>query len=125
MARDAAGGRARVAAARPPVPLVHLAGVAARSADGVALARPARWSPSVSLIAFAGALAGTIAWLWLVRWRTGRHRQVIWKSLVLPASGAALCWLLLMTLGLPVLDYARSYGPLVRSVRKFIDAPGC
>jgi hypothetical protein len=50
---------------------------------------------------------------------------VIWKSLVLPASGAALCWLLLMTLGLPVLDYARSYSPLVASVRKFVNSPGC
>jgi 4-amino-4-deoxy-L-arabinose transferase-like glycosyltransferase len=81
--------------------------------------------PSFSIFAFAAALAGTLAWLWLVRWRTGRNRQVIWKSLVLPASGTALCWLLLMTLGLPVLDYARSYAPLVRNVRKFANAPGC
>jgi hypothetical protein len=42
------------------------------------------------------------------------HRAAIWKSLVLPAGGAALCWLLLMTLWLPVLDYARSYAPVVR-----------
>ena len=33
------------------------------------------------------ALAGTLAWLWLVRWRTGRHRHPLWKSLVLPAGG--------------------------------------
>ena len=39
-------------------------------------------------------LAGTLAWLWLVRWRTGRHRHALWKSLVLPAGGVALCWLL-------------------------------
>jgi hypothetical protein len=52
---------------------------------------------------------------------------VIWKSLVLPAAGTALCWLLLMTLGLPVLDYARSYGPLVANVRTTMggDAHGC
>jgi hypothetical protein len=48
---------------------------------------------------------------WLVRWRTSRTAQAIWKSLVLPAGGAALCWLLVMTLWLPVLDYARSYAP--------------
>jgi hypothetical protein len=30
-----------------------------------------------------------------------------------------------MTLGLPVLDYARSYVPLVRNVRKLVDVPGC
>jgi hypothetical protein len=72
------------------------------------------------------ALAGTLAWAWLVRWRTGRHPPVIWKSLVLPAAGTALCWLLLMTLGLPVLDYARSYSPLVANVRKAMgDGTGC
>ena len=65
------------------------------------------------------------AWAWLVRWRTGRHRVAIWKSLVLPAGGAALCWLLLMTLWLPVLDFARSYAPVVRGVMRHIDQPGC
>lgn len=99
-------------------------GVPAKPAANIARLAPG-FEPSFSLIALAIAAAGTLAWLWLVRWRTGRHRQVIWKSLVLPASGTALCWLLLMTLGLPVLDYARSYGPLVRNVGKFVDAPGC
>ncbi len=69
---------------------------------------------SFSVTAFAVAVAATLAWLWLVKWRVGRHRAAIWKSLVLPAGGAALSWLLLMTLWLPLLDYARSYAPLVR-----------
>ncbi|MBV9891297.1 MAG: hypothetical protein JO090_10490, partial [Rhizobacter sp.] len=34
---------------------------------------------------FLLALAGTFAWLWLVRWRTGRNRHALWTSLVLPA----------------------------------------
>jgi 4-amino-4-deoxy-L-arabinose transferase-like glycosyltransferase len=99
-------------------------GIPAKPAANIARLAPG-FVPSFSLLALAAALAGTLAWAWLVRWRTGRHRQVIWKSLVLPASGTALCWLLLMTLGLPVLDYARSYSPLVRNVRKFVDTPGC
>lgn len=69
---------------------------------------------SFSLTPFLLAIAATLAWAWLVNWRVGRHRAAIWKSLVLPAGGAALCWLLLMTLWLPLLDYARSYAPLVR-----------
>jgi hypothetical protein len=69
---------------------------------------------SFSLTPFLIAIAATLAWAWLVNWRVGRHRAAIWKSLVLPAGGAALCWLLLMTLWLPLLDYARSYAPLVR-----------
>jgi hypothetical protein len=99
-------------------------GIPAKPAQNIARLAPG-FVPSFSLLALGIALAGTVAWLWLVRWRTGRHRQVIWKSLVLPASGTALCWLLLMTLGLPVLDYARSYKPLVSNVRKLVDAPGC
>ena len=78
-----------------------------------------------SPIAFAVALAGTLAWAWLVRWRVGRHRAALWKSLVLPAGGAALCWMLLMTLWLPALDYARSYVPMVAQVQRAVDGPGC
>jgi hypothetical protein len=99
-------------------------GVPAKPAANIARLAPG-FEPSFSLIAFLTALAATLAWAWLVRWRTGRNRHVIWKSLVLPAAGAALCWLLLMTLWLPVLDFARSYGPLVRNVSRLIDRPGC
>src|SRR3569832_2986519 len=31
----------------------------------------------------------------------------------------------MMTLGLPELDYARSYSPLVRNVRQGVTGPGC
>jgi 4-amino-4-deoxy-L-arabinose transferase-like glycosyltransferase len=99
-------------------------GVPAKPAANVAKLAPG-FEPSFSLVAFAAALAATIAWAWLVRWRTRRNRHEIWKSLVLPAAGAALCWLLLMTLWLPVLDFGRSYGPLVRNVLKQVDQPGC
>ncbi len=99
-------------------------GIPAKPAANVARLAPG-FEPSFSMLAFVSALAATIAWGWLVRWRTGRHRVAIWKSLVLPASGAALCWLLLMTLWLPVLDYARGYTPLVRAVMRQMDQPGC
>lgn len=99
-------------------------GIPAKPAANVARLAPG-FVNSFSLTAFIVALLATIAWAWLVRWRTGRHPQVIWKSLVLPASGTALCWLLLMTLWLPALDYARSYAPLVHNVAKLMDMPGC
>ena len=99
-------------------------GIPAKPAENVARLAPG-FVPTFSLTALVVALLGTLAWGWLVRWRTGRHPQVIWKSLVLPASGTALCWLLLMTLWLPALDYARSYDPLVTNVRKLVDKPGC
>jgi len=88
-------------------------GVPARPAANVVRLAPG-FEPSFSLSLFAIALAATAAWAWLVVWRVGRQRAAIWKSLVLPAGGATLCWLLLMTLWLPLLDFARSNAPLVR-----------
>lgn len=88
-------------------------GVPRQPAANVARLAPG-FEPSFSFAPFFIAIAATLAWAWLVKWRVGRHRAAIWKSLVLPAGGAALCWLLLMTLWLPLLDFARSYAPLVR-----------
>ncbi len=99
-------------------------GVPAKPAQNVMKLAPG-FEPSFSLLAFAAAVAGTLAWGWLVKWRAGRNRAVLWKSLVLPAGGAALCWLLMMTLWLPVLDYARSYTPVVRGIGQAMNAPGC
>jgi hypothetical protein len=65
--------------------------------------------PHFSWVALILALIGTVLWLGLVRWRTARQTHALWKSLVLPAGGVALCWLLFMTLWLPLLDQARSY----------------
>lgn len=86
------------------------------------------YEPVFSWIALALALLATLTWAWLVKWRAGRHRAAIWKSLVLPAGGVALCWLLMMTLWLPLLEWGRSYVPLVRSVQNAMAAdhqPGC
>lgn len=88
-------------------------GVPQQPAANVARLAPG-FEHSFSFTPFLIAIVATLAWAWLVKWRVGRHRAAIWKSLVLPAGGAALCWLLLMTLWLPLLDFARSYAPLVR-----------
>lgn len=74
------------------------------------------FSPSFDGLACVVALAATAVWGWLVSWRVGKHRHALWKSVVLPAGGTALCWLLLMTLWLPLLDFARSYAPWVRQI---------
>jgi 4-amino-4-deoxy-L-arabinose transferase-like glycosyltransferase len=99
-------------------------GVPAKPAANVAKLAPG-FEPSFSAPAFVVAVAATLAWGALVAWRTGRHRDALWKSLVLPAGGAALSWLLVMSLWLPMLDYARSYVPVVQGVARFVDKPGC
>ncbi len=80
---------------------------------------------SFSYVPFFLALIATLAWGWLVKWRVGRHRPAIWKSLVLPAGGAVLCWVLLMTLWLPLLDFARSYTVLTRSISTVVKKNDC
>lgn len=55
------------------------------------------------------ALLGTIAWGSLVLWRLRTHPPALWRGTVLSAGGLITAWLLLVTLWLPALDYARSY----------------
>lgn len=101
-----------------------MTGVPAKPAANVAKLAPG-FVPQFGLLSFLVALAATLAWFWLVQWRTSRSRQAIWKSLVLPAGGAALGWLLVMTLWLPALDYGRSYVAVVKGIAQRIDSPGC
>jgi 4-amino-4-deoxy-L-arabinose transferase-like glycosyltransferase len=99
-------------------------GVPAKPAANVARLAP-EFQPGFSALALAFAALGTLAWVWLVRWRTGRHRHPLWKSLVLPAGGVAVCWLLLMTLWLPLLDHARSYRPLLTRIAEQVPRDAC
>ncbi len=99
-------------------------GVPSQPAANVARLAPG-FQASFSLFAFGMAVLATLAWAWLVKWRVGRHRAAIWKSLVLPAGGAALCWLLLMTLWMPLLNYAQSYRSLVQQASPLVGPEGC
>lgn len=101
-----------------------MTGVPAKPAANVAKLAPG-FVPEFSLGLFGVAMLATLAWIWLVAWRVGAHRQALWKSLVLPAGGATLCWLLLMTLWLPLLDHARSYGPVSRRVAALVPPDRC
>lgn len=94
----------------PPRPLANLR----RLAEG--------FEPQFSVAALLFAVAATLSWLALVRWRTARHRHALWKSLALPAGGVALGWLLVMSLLLPPLDYARSLAPLVARLKPHMPA---
>ena len=100
-------------------------GIPRQPAANVARLAPG-FEHSFSFLPFCLALMATLAWAWLVKWRVGKHRAAIWKSVVLPAGGAALSWMLLMTLWMPLLDYARSYAPLVhRSMVVMQQKPRC
>lgn len=99
-------------------------GVPAKPAANVAKLAPSFVAP-FGIVDLAAALLATLAWLWLVRWRTGRHREAVWKSMVLPAGGVVLAWLLLMTLWRPLLDHARSTRPWVEALRPHLVNVDC
>ena len=99
-------------------------GIPSQPAANVAKLAPG-FEPGFTWFSFVVALGATVAWGWLVRWRTGRQRAAIWRSLVLPAGGTTLCWLLLMTLWMPLLDYARSDAPLSRKIASLVDRQAC
>lgn len=83
------------------------------------------FQPEFSALALGVALAASAAWCAVVVWRTGRNRSALWKTLVLPAAGTTLCWLLLTSLWLPMLNYARSDAPQMRAVLALVGRPAC
>lgn len=99
-------------------------GVPAKPAINVERLLPG-FEPSFNAWALLWAALGTAAWVWLVSWRTGRHRHPIWKSLVLPAGGVALNWLLAMTLLLPPLNFAFTYQPMVQRIARHVPRGQC
>ncbi len=75
------------------------------------------------------ALLGTLAWVGLVRWRLHNKPAALWRGTVLSAGGLITTWLLLVTLWMPVLDYARSYrqvsGELAAALQQHVQPGEC
>jgi 4-amino-4-deoxy-L-arabinose transferase-like glycosyltransferase len=69
-----------------------------------------------SLVAFVVALLATISWVLVVHWRIARRPTVLWRAVVLSSGGVILCWLLLMTLWLPWVNYGKSYAGVAREL---------
>jgi 4-amino-4-deoxy-L-arabinose transferase-like glycosyltransferase len=67
------------------------------------------FKPEFNLVAFLVAAFASIGWVLLVRWRVSRRPSVLWRAVVLSSGGVILCWLLLMTLWLPWINYGKSY----------------
>jgi 4-amino-4-deoxy-L-arabinose transferase-like glycosyltransferase len=74
------------------------------------------FQPEFNLPAFLIALAASVGWILLVHWRISRHPSVLWRAVVLSSGGVILCWLLLMTLWLPWLNYGKSYSGVAAQI---------
>ena len=99
-------------------------GVPAKPAANVAKLVP-YFEPSFSLTLWLPAFLATLAWAGLLLWRIGRHKPALWKSLVLSAAGSTLCWLLLMTLWLPLLNHGMGQEPISRRIASLVPRDSC
>lgn len=83
-------------------------GVPAGFARSIARLTPGatnEFSPGI----FALALAVTLAWVAIVRWRVVAHPKVLWRSVVLASAGLILAWTLVSTLFIHDIDQSRTY----------------
>jgi len=74
------------------------------------------FQPEFKILSFVCAVAVTICWFSLARWRLARHPKVLWRSVVLSSAGTTLMWVLLMTLWLPVVNYSRTYRDVAEQI---------
>ena len=80
------------------------------------------FTPEFNLPALVIAIAATLGWILLVHWRVARQPAVLWRAVVLSSGGVILCWLLLMTLWLPWLDYGKSYSRVAYQLSEYLPA---
>ena len=74
------------------------------------------FTPHFKLLSFACAVAVTVCWCLLVKWRVSRQPKVLWRSVVLSSAGTTLMWVLLMTLWLPIVNYGRTYRDVAQQI---------
>ncbi len=74
------------------------------------------FTPEFNPLALIIAVLATIGWIMLVQWRLARRPAVLWRAVVLSSGGVILCWLLLMTLWLPWINYGKSYAGVAQHI---------
>ncbi len=106
--------------------MTALTGWPTQIANNIARQTPGFQLP-FSTFAFVMAAAATAAWFALLHWRLRTHPSALWRGTMLSAGGVLLTWVLLVTLWLPSIDYARSYRPVANGLAQIVarqpDAP--
>ena len=74
------------------------------------------YKPGFSMISLVIAVTVSIFWILLVHWRISRRPSVLWRAVVLSSGGVILCWVLLMTLWLPWINYGKSYAGVAEQI---------
>ena len=74
------------------------------------------YQPGFNMMALVVAALTSIFWILLVHWRISRRPSVLWRAVVLSSGGVILCWVLLMTLWLPWINYGKSYAGVAEQI---------
>ncbi|WP_019141688.1 ArnT family glycosyltransferase [Noviherbaspirillum massiliense] len=82
------------------------------------------FKPEFNLVAFLVAACASIGWIVLVHWRIARRPSVLWRAVVLSSGGIILCWLLLMSLWLPWINYGKSYAGVAQQLASKLPSSG-
>lgn len=104
--------------------LAMMTGIPAKPAANVARLAPS-FNTEFSWVLFLPALLASLSWVSLIAWRIGRAQVALWKPVVLSASGAMLCWVLLMTLWLPLLNHGMGLAPLSQRIAQLTGTSSC
>lgn len=85
------------------------------------------WAPGYvaqfNAYTFIIALVITALWFRIVYWRISRQPSVLWRAVVLSSGGVILCWVIIMSLWLPLANHRVSYANVVQDMTKQITQP--
>ncbi len=76
--------------------------------------------PDVIGLELALACLASAAWIRLIIWRTASGSRALWRPMVLSTGGVILLWLLMMTLWIPRIDYAKSFKALGNQITQSV-----
>lgn len=99
--------------------LAIMAGVPPKIAANFARQTPG-FTAVFEVLPFTLALLASIAWIALISWHLKYRPTMLWRGTVLSAAGLTMSWLLLMTLWLPSIDYAKSYRLVSHELNKVL-----
>ena len=85
------------------------------------------WAPGyqaeINLFTLLIAIAVSFSWFRLVYWRISRQPSVLLRAVVLSSGGVILCWVLLMTLWLPLINHRVSYASVAAQITENLPTP--
>lgn len=79
--------------------------------------------PEFNAFTFILGLSITIIWFRIVYWRISRQPSVLWRAVVLSSGGVILCWFLLMSLWMPLINHRVSYAVVAKEMTEKITTP--